>query len=300
MKEFHKDNNLKQTRQNAGILLVAISAASFGLMPVFAKMAYAAGASTYTLLFLRFLVGAGFMFLLMAAKKMLLPSGKEILSFLLLGALGYVGQSFCYFTALNHASASVVALLLYTYPALVMLGSAVFLKEKITAVKIVSLGLALAGAFVIIGAQFDAHPPGIVMAVLASVFYSVYILINSKVVKAGMEIQSSAFIMLGAAVVYGILNLFFGFTPPTRPMGFLAVLLIALISTVLAFWSFLTGMEKTGPSTAALVSTLEPVITVLASVLLLNEPITRNIILGGILVLAALLITSLPSRSSAT
>lgn len=278
--------------------MIAISAASFGLMPIFAKIAYSAGTSTYSLLFLRFLVAAAFMFLLLFIKKLNLPSKKEMLIFLLLGAVGYVGQSFCYFTALNYASSSVVSLLLYTYPALVMIGSTIFLKEKITVQKVISLCLALIGAFVIIGAEFHANPTGIVLSVLSAVFYSVYILISSQVVKAGTGIQSSAFIMLGAAVVYGIMNLFLGFTPPTQINGLVAVSLIALISTVLAFWSFFTGMEKTGPSTAALVSTLEPVVTVLSSVIILSEKITVNIIAGGCLVLAALIVTALPSKEA--
>lgn len=281
-----------------GVLLIAISAASFGLMPIFAKIAYSAGTSTYSLLFLRFLVAAAFMFLLLFIKKLNLPSKKEMLIFLLLGAVGYVGQSFCYFTALNYASSSVVSLLLYTYPALVMIGSTIFLKEKITVQKVISLCLALIGAVVIIGAEFHANPTGIVLSILSAVFYSVYILISSQVVKAGMGIQSSAFIMLGAAVVYGIMNLFLGFTPPTQINGLVAVAMIALISTVLAFWSFFTGMEKTGPSTAALVSTLEPVVTVLSSVIILSEKITVNIIAGGCLVLAALIVTALPSKEA--
>lgn len=57
-------------------------------------------------------------------------------------------------------------------------------------------------------------------------------------------------------------------------------------------------MEKTGPSTAALVSTLEPVVTVLSSVIILSEKITVNIIAGGCLVLAALIVTALPSREA--
>ncbi|MCI9545596.1 MAG: DMT family transporter [Lachnospiraceae bacterium] len=287
---------MKDKKMIGGILLIAISAISFGLMPIFAKIAYSVGASTYSLLFLRFLVATTFMFLLLFIKKWKLPSKKEAVIFFLLGAVGYVGQSFCYFTALNYASSSVVSLLLYTYPALVMLGSAIFLKERVTMQKALSLCLALIGAFVIIGVEFRANPVGIVLSVLSAVFYSVYILITSKVVKAGMGIQSTAFIMLGAAVVYGITNLFLGYAPPTRISGYVAVIMIALISTALASWSFFTGMEKTGPSTAALVSTLEPVVTVLASILILSEKITVNTVVGGCLVLAALLVTSLPSK----
>ena len=287
---------VKKLRRNAGLLLVSVSAVSFGLMPIFAKMAYAAGTSTYTLLFLRFLVATLFMFLLMIIRKMPLPSKREMVSFLLLGALGYVGVSLCYFSALNYASASVVALLEYTYPAMVMIGSVLFLKEKLTAGKFVSLCLAMVGAAIIIGTDYAANLLGIVLAVLSALLYSVYILINSRVVKAGMGVQSSAFIMLGSTVVYGVMNIFVGFAPPTAPTGFTAVFLLAMISTVLAFWSFLTGMEKTGASTAALASTLEPVVTVLSSVIFLSEKLTINIIVGGFLVLLALIIISLPSK----
>ena len=287
---------VKKLRRNAGLLLVSVSAVSFGLMPIFAKMAYAAGTSTYTLLFLRFLVATVFMFLLMIIRKMPLPSKREMVSFLLLGALGYVGVSLCYFSALNFASASVVALLEYTYPAMVMIGSVLFLKEKLTVGKLVSLCLAMVGAAIIIGTDYAANLFGIVLAVLSALLYSVYILINSRVVKAGMGVQSSAFIMLGSTVVYGVMNIFVGFAQPTAPIGFTAVFLLAMISTVLAFWSFLTGMEKTGASTAALASTLEPVVTVLSSVIFLSEKLTINIIVGGFLVLLALIIISLPSK----
>ena len=199
---------------------------------------------------------------------------------------------------MNHASASVVSLLLYTYPALVMIGSVIFLKEKVTTLKIVSLCLALIGAFVIIGAEFDASPLGIILAISSAVFYSIYILINSTVVKAGTGIQSSAFTMLGVVLVYGVMNLFAGFEPPTEKIGFVAILLLAMISTVLAFWSFLTGMEKAGASTTALVSTLEPVVIIVSSVILLSEKLTMNIILGGVLVLTALIITTLSTKES--
>ena len=297
-KEWQAQNIVKKSGKNEGILLVAVSAVSFGLMPIFAKMAYSAGTSIYTLLFLRFLTATVFMFLLMFVKKLPLPSKKEILLFLLLGALGYVGVSLCYFTALNHASASIVALLEYTYPAMVMIGSVVVLKEKVSALKILSLFLALAGASIISGTDFAANSTGIILAILSAMIYTVYILINSRVVRAGMGVQSSAFIMLGTTIVYGIINAFVGFVPPTEPAGFTAVFLIAMISTVLAFWSFLTGMEKTGASTAALVSTLEPVVTVLSSVIFLSERLTAGIIIGGCLILLALIILALPARET--
>ena len=71
--EAGSDLRMKTNERNTGILLVAVSAAAFGLMPVFAKMAYAAGTGTYTLLFLRFLTASAFMFLLMRIRALPLP-----------------------------------------------------------------------------------------------------------------------------------------------------------------------------------------------------------------------------------
>ena len=55
-------------------------------------------------------------------------------------------------------------------------------------------------------------------------------------------------------------------------------------------------MDKTGPSTAALVSTLEPVVTVISSIVFLKEKMTVNIIIGGALVITSLISTVIPSR----
>ena len=142
---------MKKQKKNNGIFLVAISAISFGFTPIFAKMAYSANVGTFTLLFLRFSVAALFMFSLIFIRKLSFPSKKESILFLLLGFFGYAGQSCCYFMALNYASAGVVSLLLYTYPAFVMLGSVLFMKEKVSVLKIISLILSLTGALVIIG-----------------------------------------------------------------------------------------------------------------------------------------------------
>lgn len=279
-----------------GVLLAALSAAAFGIMPVFAKIAYQAGASAYTLLLFRFGGAAAVLFALMLAKKLPLPDRKDIPACLLLGGAGYVGQSLCYFTAINYASSGTVSLLFYTYPALVMMGAALVFREKVTVQKLLALALALFGAFLVIGGGFQARPKGIVLALATSLIYTVYILVSSRVVKPGMQIQSSAFIMLGAALVLGVINLFTGFAPPVQPSGWLAAGAIALFCTALAVWAFFTGVELTGPSTTSLVSTLEPVVTVLASACILAEPVTPAMLAGGALILVSLVVTVAPER----
>lgn len=85
MDEIDETNEMKNKKNIRGILLVALSAASFGFIPVFAKIAYSAETSTYTLLFLRFLVATVFMFVFLLVKKLPLPTKKEMLIFFYLG-----------------------------------------------------------------------------------------------------------------------------------------------------------------------------------------------------------------------
>ena len=107
------------------------------------------------------------------------------------------------------------------------------------------------------------------------------------------RLQSAAFIMAGVALVYGVLAATEGFMLPSRASGYAGAVLLGIVSTALAFWFFFAGMEKIGPSTAALVSTTEPVVVVICSVLVLSEPITLKLAIGGCLVLSALVLISL-------
>ncbi|MCD1147470.1 DMT family transporter [Peptoniphilus sp. KCTC 25270] len=229
-----------------GPILIGISAVGFGLVPIFVIMTFGSGVNNFTLLFLRFFVASIFMFGLFFGRKLKFPTGKQILSFLLLVGIGYVGQSFCYFSALNYAPSSVVSLLLYTYPMLVMIGSVLVFKEQVTKKKVFGLLLALSGAFVIIGGQIGGEATGILLALSAAIIYTVYILVSSRVIGEGMGIQSSAFITLGATIVFGVMALLFGFSLPKTSTGWMGALLIAFASTVLPMWAFLQEWKKRG------------------------------------------------------
>ncbi len=101
-----------------GALFVALSAVAFGAMAIFGRYAYAAGVDVLGLLIVRFGIGGALLALIAWRRGVAWPGARARVRIAAMGALGYVGQSFCYFTALQHAQASLVALLLYLYPAL--------------------------------------------------------------------------------------------------------------------------------------------------------------------------------------
>jgi len=278
------------SKRHVGLLLIAISAASFGVMPILAHFAYAAGADPITTLWLRFGIAAMVMTAIMLVRRMAFPRWRVLLGLVLMGAVGYAGVSLAYFTALTMASAGVVALLLYLYPALVMVLSVVFLRERLGPVTVGVLLLALVGTALTSGFAGGASVLGIALGITAALLYAIYILAGSRVVHQAGSIASSTIVMIAAAASYTGIVIVRGPAFPQSMSGWAAVVAIALISTVLAFVTFFAGLKLVGPITASMLSTLEPVVTVGLAAVVLGETLDLLQLCGGMLILLAAVI----------
>ena len=272
-----------------GILLIVVSATTFGSLAIFGRYAYAAGLDVTTLLFLRFGFSALLMAGLLVLRREALPRGRTLAQLVGMGALGYVAQSLCYLTAIQYASAGLVALLLYLYPTLVALLSTVFLKSKLTRLKIAALALATLGTALTANPQ-GGQPLGILLAIGSAVIYSVYIIVGTGVMQKVSSFQSSAVIFASAGLVFGGLTALRGPHWPVSLDGWLAVGGIVLFATVIPVATFLGGLKRIGPTDASMLSTMEPVVTVMLAALLLDESPQLVTLLGGALILAAVLL----------
>ncbi len=301
-----------------GPALCLFSAACFGAMAIFGKLAYAAGVSPGALLLLRFTVAAVLLGLLLLLRPSLRvgpppppPPGpaattpaRLLITALGLGALGYATQATLYFSALQRVDATLVALVLYTYPALVTVAAAVLGREQLTPGRSAALVVASCGTLlVLLGAGgFSFDPFGVALAFGAAVTYTVYILVADTVVHHLSPVVLAALVMSGASaalagrgLVTGGLDFAFG------PTGWLWVACIAVVSTVVAMLAFFAGLRRTGPSTAAILSTCEPVVTTALAALTLNEFLTPVQLAGGLVVLSSVVVLQLrPQRGPAT
>lgn len=282
-----KESAFLFTQRHIGLLLIAISAASFGVMPILARFAYAAGADPVTTLWLRFGIAAVVMTALMLVRRMPFPRGRVLLWLVLMGTVGYAGVSLAYFTALTMASAGLVALLLYLYPALVMVLSVVFLREHLSRLNVGVLLLALPGTALTTGFVGGARALGILLAIAAALLYAIYILVGSHIVHQAGSMASSTIVIISAATSYSGILLIHGPALPQSLPGWAAVGALALVSTVLAFVTFFAGLKLVGPITASTLSTLEPVVTVGLAAVVLSETMGLLQLCGGTLILLA-------------
>lgn len=282
-------------KQLAGILLIAISAASFGTLAIFGRFLYADGMDTFTMLFLRFGFAAIIMMVILLMRREKFPRGKILWQLIGMGALGYVGQSFSYLSAIKYASAGLVALLLYLYPMFVFVLSVFILREKVTWLKVAALILALTGTAMTVDPS-GGKLNGILLALCAALIYSVYIIVGTGVMKHVSALQSSVVIFASAAAVYGILMAVNGVYLPSTSSGWVNMAGIVLVATVIPVATFLAGLERIGPTQAAMLSTLEPVVTVLLAAWIFGEKLGAIAMLGGGFILIAVILLTRAER----
>jgi drug/metabolite transporter (DMT)-like permease len=282
-----------------GTALCIGSAAAFGAMGVLGKLAYEEGATVGTLLSVRFLLAAGLFWVFVlaggaAAGEIRAPARRDVGIALALGACGYAAQAGGYFAALERIDASLVALLVYTYPAIVGVSAIAIGRERASVRRVAALGLASGGlVLVLASARAGALDPlGAALALGAAAVYSVYILVGDGVARRMRPRLLSALVCSGAAVTLTGGAALLGELRPedvsAEGWGWLACL--AGVSTVGAVSLFFAGLERVGPTTASILSTVEPVVTVLLAFVAFGEVLSTPQLLGGALVLGAVLV----------
>lgn len=273
-----------------GALYVAVSATAFGAMAIFARNAYASGADVTAVLFLRFLIAGAVMGCAMLLFRRRWPRGRNLAVLVGMGGIGYVGQSFCFFSALNYASAGLVALLLYLHPFMVTLISAALFGLRLTALRLGAVIAALLGTALTIGSDISGEPLGILLGVGAAVLYSIYILVGSRVLGEEDPFAAACVVMLAAAASFGAIVMTAGARFPESGGGWTSIVMIALLCSVAGIVCFFAGMRRLGPSDAATLSTLEPVVTFVLAGIFLGEPVLANQVVGGGVILAAVVV----------
>jgi len=290
--------------RGAGLCL--LSAAAFGTLGIFGRLASDAGADTATTLLVRFgLAALVFAAVLGCTGRWRALRGlprRVVLTGLALGAAGYSLQSGLYFAAIGRLDVSLVALLLYTYPAFVTI-AALALGRLAPSPRIgAALALASAGLVLVLVAAgtgaFDVT--GALMAIGASLTYTTYILVSDGIVGDVDPFALALLVLTGATVSFSVAGLATGSIDFALPAeAWLWLVLIALVSTVVAVSAFFAGLRRVGPSEAAILSTFEPPVTVALAFAVLGERLSVVQLAGGALVLAAVVLLQLPARRAA-
>jgi drug/metabolite transporter (DMT)-like permease len=283
-----------------GFSLVIVSAFCYASLSVFGKIAYTEGVGTISLLATRFTLAALFLWagvLLVPGLRRqagALPRGRA-LTLVAWGACGFALQSALFFAALETLSASLTEVLLYTCPAWLAVIVWARSGRPPSGVRLAALAMALLGTWLCAGRTgVDAPAAGVALAMAAGLWYAFFILGLDRLTAGVPGFFGGSLIITGAAISFDIAALFRGgFRLPATPAAWLAVLGMVTFATVAGFWLFVAGLQRVGPQTASILSTFEPVGTLLLAAVVLEERLTPprwagvSLVVGAAAVLAA-------------
>ena len=281
----------------------------FSFKAILIKLAYAeAPVDAITLLALRMLYSAPF-FVAMAwwSGRGAAPiSRRDALAIAGLGFIGYYLASLLDFMGLRYVSASFERLVLYLYPTMVMLLSAMFLGTKVTQRAVVALVLSYAGIALVF--RHDAAVAGDAGATLlggALVFgsalcYAIYLVAAGGVIG---RIGSMRFIALAMLVSTAFVLAHFALVKPfaaldVPPSIHGLSLAMAIGSTIVPTWLVAEAIRRLGANRTSLVGSLGPVFTIVLGALMLGEPMHAIQLAGAALVLGGVAIITMRTRAS--
>jgi len=273
--------------------MVLGSATAFGTLGIFAKLAYASGLATEQLLAIRFLLAAIAMVVLavVLGQNPLRLERRKLMALLALGAIVYTAQSLTYFIALRTLPASLAVLIAYIYPSLVVVAGWLFLRRAVSLWHWLALAASFAGVALLAGGAGFQLTWALVFALASPAIYTAYILIGERLMSSVPAVAASAVIFTGAALAFCVLAFFsHELALPRNASGWAVVVGIALVPTMLAISLFLAGLPRIGAARAALLSTWEPVVTVLLAAAILGDRLSIVQMVGGSLVILAVVV----------
>ena len=293
-----------------GPLCSVFGVLGFSFKAILIKLAYAwHPVDAVTLLALRMLFAAPF-FVAMAWWAGRRPDARPIAKgdwrrLVWLGFVGYYLGSFLDFTGLMYITAALERLVLYLYPTIVLVLSAVVHRRAIKGREVVALALSYAGIALVFSHDLhfgsDAHAlwTGGALVFASAVSYAVYLIGAGDVIVRLGSMRFIAWAMLASCVfVLGQFAL-------SRDVGALAVpwsiyalsLAMAIFSTVLPTWLIAEAVRRLGANTASLIGSLGPVFTIGLGAMILGEEVGWVQLAGAALVLAGVLLVTLrPTR----
>jgi drug/metabolite transporter (DMT)-like permease len=289
-------DNPTQRHFQIGLLLAVVSTALFAFKAIFIKLAYLQGVDTVTLLTLRMLVSApiylGVLGWVLYNTTITQPSSREFASIMGLGFIGYYVASWMDMQSLHYISAQLARLTLYTYPIMTTLLGWLLLREAVTSRILLALALTYSGVLLLYAYESQQlggnHISlGVALIAGAALVFSFYVVLSKRLIGKFGSLFFTSIVMLTATVC---VSCHFVVTHPVSDLlvnstAWLYAALLGIVSTVIPSFMLSEAISRIGAARTSIVGTFGPVVTILLSVILLDEAFSWPHLAGMLLVI---------------
>ncbi len=279
-----------------GVAAVSVASVLFGFLPVWCKQVLNNGVDSQTLVLIRYGLASIILAVLLPIFKISFSiTKKQILAFMMFGI--FSGGVTSYFLSLSYTYmyAGIATMFHFSYPIFVALLMTIFFKERLSWKTIIAIVIAVSGMALMADIRGDFSPVGITLALISGLMLAIYIIATKKSAFSTLPPMKIVFYSCLVSTVFLAVKQIIGgdIHLPSTSADWTRMVMVALLCTVAAHSLLAYGVQKLGATTGALVSIIEPLVSVVAGAIIINEVPSRPAAIGCAFVLASLLIVVL-------
>ena len=272
----------------------------WGLSGSSAKFLFNSGITPYQLVQLRLTISTTILFLWLLIRNPILLKidRKDILYFMLFGTVGMAGVQFTYLFTISKIKVAAAILLQYLAPSFIAIHSVVFMREKLAPATVAALLGATFGCYLVVGAYnldiLTMNIVGIISGILSAITFAWYSIHGEYGMRRYNPWTVLSYALLFGALVWNVLH------PPLEafmhaysPIQWFWILYIGVLGTLVPFGLYLEGINLIRSTRASITATLEPITAGILSYLFLNEVMEPAQIVGGIIIIASIILLQL-------
>lgn len=278
-----------------GYICGILAAVSYGTNPLGALNLYADGMNTNSVIFYRYALATTILAVILAVqRKSFAVTKREFTVLTVLGAL-MAASSLTLFASFNFMDAGIASTILFVYPVMVAVIMAVFFKEKVTAITVISITMALSGISLLYkgGDGATLSVIGVLLVVASSLTYAVYIVVVNKSSLRMSSIKLTFYVLLIGTffiISYSFLGKGAQLQPLTTMHELTYALVLAVFPTIISLILMVVAVHNVGSTPTAVMGALEPITAVCIGVFVFNEEFTMRLACGCVFILVAVIL----------
>ncbi|MEM2117784.1 MAG: DMT family transporter [Candidatus Bathyarchaeia archaeon] len=265
-------------QQTKGYFLIVAASVIWGTMGIFGKLAFAYGIDPVTLTTLRIIISSSTMLfaLLLFRRSLLKIEKKDLPQLIIFGVLAVALQRVAYFYTVDLTTATIAAVMFYTYPVFVTVHASIFFKEKITSMVILAIALAFSGVTLVVkayeAAWLNTNLLGLTFGIITSLLFALYFLMCRK-----LRTHYTNWTLLlygdGIGAIALIPTLFFSSSQIINypPQLWTLIIVIGLFPSLTAYLLFSYALKYVESAKGSILSIIEPLSAAAFSITILGE-----------------------------
>ena len=278
-----------------GFLATIISATFFGFIPLMVKVVCSGGGNTLAAAFYRFALSLPVLYIYLKCKK--IPMGitkTQLRDIVLITVLGYGGTTLILFSSYNYIPLGMATTIHFTYPVFTILGCLLFLHEKVVPAKVVAVALSFGGILFFYNADGSVSALGVALAFVSGMTYAFYtIYLRESSLKDMDSVKLIFCLNTVGAVMMGAVALITGdFTVGLTPTAWAVAVFLAVSASFIGVLGYQIGVKYIGPQNTSILSTFEPITSVIVGVLVYNEGFSLRTLCGCLCILSSVIIVA--------